>query len=1197
MGNLFDSEQTNELAKLMSEQQKLKLRKAIAERLLEEKQKEEQSLNEEVVEPTPPEEDLSGTARYVKAMRDLNEKKSDNRQKVIREKNDLLAGDESVTAAQLRQANQDLWNRVQTSLASLGGGGLGERDVIALVKKYSAEINLDSDDLAAIIPGVLDGLTTDEVPEGIVNLYFTEQRVWQSLSSGDGISQINNGTGELSIDIDELSKILLTGVNWDSAFSEAFDSFQNLSTTDSLPEGQNNLYYTTARHDSDTLVLVDSDYVNRRVKGASAAVDSAEVIAIIEETVDSEFVNALVDLAEIPDPLNSTDSLPEGSTNLYYTSERVEGVIDSYVDNAFLTGKIALDDLSDVDASAPSTNQFLQYNGAQWEPADIDLAGGVDFKGTINAVDSAAPADPANGDMYINIASGPADASWTGLTTVDSDQQLIWGSDQASWFSIGGKADAGVVEVREGTAVNVDATDASRPTVSVDKAVTDTWYYTQDSVDAIISELQSQQDSLTSELIDSATINELIDIRIDSANFVLKAGDTMTGDLTLAADPTADLHAATKQYVDNLTSDTAVDSAEVIDIIEELIDSNDFVHVSGDTMTGPLTLYADPVANMHAATKQYVDEQILGAFDSATGGFDSGFFEDLFVSKGGDSMGGPLFSAGDPTDDLEFANKRYVDNQITTVVDSAYVNARVDLQEIPDVPDPLNSTDSLPEGVTNLYYTDGRVEALVDSAYVQARVEFPESIILNTTDSLAEGVNNLYYTDSRVENKILSTVDSAYVNERVDLSQIDNPLNTTDSLAEGAINLYYTSARNDSDTTALVDSAYVNARVDLSQIPDPLNSTDSLAEGSTNLYYTSERVEGVIDSYVDNAFLTDKLALDDLSDVTSPAPTSGEFLKYNGAAWVPATFDVDAGISFKGTINAVDSAAPADPANGDMYINTGSGTADASWTGLTTVDSDMQLLWGSDQQSWFSIGGAGTPTGVQTVQEGTAIDVDATDAENPTVSVDKAVTDTWYYTQDSVDAMFNALPDSTQVNDLIDARIDSTQFVQLAGDTMTGFLKLHADPDSAMDAVTKQYVDAVSDNFDSDEVIAIIDERIDSTQFVQLAGDSMTGFLTLHANPVDSMQAATKDYVDSKTYATGDLTDVNDSAPKHGQILMYDSAAGMYNPVDIEQAGGGVAHYDSIPPELPFTNGQFWFSTQTTSLYVWHENAWVKIGL
>ena len=65
--------------------------------------------------------------------------------------------------------------------------------------------------------------------------------------------------------------------------------------------------------------------------------------------------------------------------------------------------------------------------------------------------------------------------------------------------------------------------------------------------------------------------------------FVRLSGDTMTGYLALNANPVNNLHAATKQYVDN------------------------FVPIAGGTMTGYLTLNANPVNNLHAATKQYVD--------------------------------------------------------------------------------------------------------------------------------------------------------------------------------------------------------------------------------------------------------------------------------------------------------------------------------------------------------------------------------------------------------------------------------------------------------------------------------------------------------------------------------------------------------------------------------------------------------------
>ena len=373
----------------------------------------------------------------------------------------------------------------------------------------------------------------------------------------------------------------------------------------------------------------------------------------------------------------------------------------------------------------------------------------------------------------------------------------------------------------------------------------------------------------------------------------------------------------------------------------------------------------------------------------------------------------------------------------------------------------------------------------------------------------------------------------------------------------------------------------------------------------------------------------------------------------------------------------VDSAAPGSPANGDMYINTGSGTAVGSWTGLTTVDSDEQLIWGSDQASWFSFGGK-ADAGVVEVREGIAILVNDSDAARPTVSVDKATTDTWYFTQDSVQIIVDFLQDShntvlidlqNQITDLntnkvdragdtmtgdltlptdptnplhaatkqyVDAKIgpidggisvdsalenvdsdltalDNTK-VDRAGDTMTGDLTLPQDPTNPLHAATKQYVDAkiAEGSTDSSEVIDLIQNLIDSDDLVHIAGDTMTGFLTLHSDPADSMHAATKAYVDAqitqldsamdsaldnKASATVDLTDVSETGPSHGQILMYDSDAGLYQPVDIEQAGGGVAHHDSVPPETPFTNGQFWFNTSTTSLYVWHVNAWVKIGL
>lgn len=65
----------------------------------------------------------------------------------------------------------------------------------------------------------------------------------------------------------------------------------------------------------------------------------------------------------------------------------------------------------------------------------------------------------------------------------------------------------------------------------------------------------------------------------------------------------------------NLDSDLVVPSQKAIkayvDAKQSQADS-DYINVSGDTMTGYLLLHADPSTNLHAATKQYVDNYING---------------------------------------------------------------------------------------------------------------------------------------------------------------------------------------------------------------------------------------------------------------------------------------------------------------------------------------------------------------------------------------------------------------------------------------------------------------------------------------------------------------------------------------------------------------------------------------------------------
>lgn len=94
---------------------------------------------------------------------------------------------------------------------------------------------------------------------------------------------------------------------------------------------------------------------------------------------------------------------------------------------------------------------------------------------------------------------------------------------------------------------------------------------------------------------------------VNEVNRVSKTGDTMTGQLTLPGNPTNALHAATKAYVD------AASGTDLSNYYTRAEANAQFVDTAGDTMTGFLTLHANPTNSLHAVTKQYVDGLLSGS--------------------------------------------------------------------------------------------------------------------------------------------------------------------------------------------------------------------------------------------------------------------------------------------------------------------------------------------------------------------------------------------------------------------------------------------------------------------------------------------------------------------------------------------------------------------------------------------------------
>ncbi|MER6236548.1 hypothetical protein ABT185_10840 [Streptomyces clavifer] len=96
-------------------------------------------------------------------------------------------------------------------------------------------------------------------------------------------------------------------------------------------------------------------------------------------------------------------------------------------------------------------------------------------------------------------------------------------------------------------------------------------------------------------------------------------GGAMLGPLITSGTPSAAGEAANKAYVDAQVDDGDVN---VLDDATDYTDAQAALKVSkaGDTMTGPLTLPGNPTSALHAATKQYVDSLGGGGAVSSVNG-------------------------------------------------------------------------------------------------------------------------------------------------------------------------------------------------------------------------------------------------------------------------------------------------------------------------------------------------------------------------------------------------------------------------------------------------------------------------------------------------------------------------------------------------------------------------------------------------
>jgi hypothetical protein len=147
------------------------------------------------------------------------------------------------------------------------------------------------------------------------------------------------------------------------------------------------------------------------------------------------------------------------------------------------------------------------------------------------------------------------------------------------------------------------------------------------ALSAIVSSLNLAKTNVAQSFTGNLTMAGGADITLTSGSaLTLPSGASQTfaagATLTLGQDPTANLQAVTKQYADNtFLKDTGGTVSGPLAVTGAVTVSNDI------TMTGAssvLTLSAIPTAAMHAATKDYVDDKTAFTRTPSSGTFTQG---------------------------------------------------------------------------------------------------------------------------------------------------------------------------------------------------------------------------------------------------------------------------------------------------------------------------------------------------------------------------------------------------------------------------------------------------------------------------------------------------------------------------------------------------------------------------------------------
>jgi hypothetical protein len=754
----------------------------------------------------------------------------------------------------------------------------------------------------------ISNFNTDDLTEGSVNLYFTDERVddrvasllVDSTTSGIDISydDVSNSL-TISTDLteiieslqDNIEGLFVGGTGVSATYDDANNQLElaiDFSEFDSgsIVEGSN-LFFTEERVDDRiSALLVDANTEGIDVSYDDAgnqltlSVDLTEIVESLQDNVQSLFSGGTGITATYDDTANTlalsidftefdTDDLVEGTTNIFYTEGRFDTSFSGKTttdltegNNLYFTEERVDDRVAALLIDSVTSGIDISYDDANNQlTISSDLSEIVEaLQDNVEGLFSGGTGITTNYDDAANTLSLSIDfTEFTSDEIVEGSTNLFVTDER-----IDDRINALLVDSTT-SGIDISYDDAADSlTLSVD--LTEIVEALQDNVEGLFS----GGTGITTTYDDAANT---LSLSIDFTEF--DTDDLVEGttnvfytesrfDTSLSGKTTDDLAEGTAQYFTTERAQDALDSA-----------------FSAGTQTR-ITYNYDDVANSISLT---VDNDLSNYDNTNTAFID---LTDLSATTSTgvtyDNTTGVIALASIPNASL--TNSKVVITDGTTPSDL-------------DLGDTLTFTGGTGVTITN---TSNTIDVSFDAAEVKADLdEYAQDAVIDALTSGTQTRITVGYDDNG--DSISLTVDD-------DLANYDNTntsfIDLTDlSVATGS-GLTYNSSTGEFGTSAIPNSQLENSSVTINANALSLGGTltlvtDDIAEdGSpTNLWYTDARVGTYLtansyatETYVDNAVESEN-EISEMNDVTLTSLSTGEFLQYNGSAWVNIDLDTD----------------------------------------------------------------------------------------------------------------------------------------------------------------------------------------------------------------------------------------------------------------------------------------------------------------